>query len=134
MDRGEFLEALVGARKYTIIDNTCNGKCSKCGECCSNYLPITQSEGEKIMEYVLEHKIHPNRAKLIMENKLQCPYFNGRCMIYEVRPLICKEFYCNRKPEESIKAFMKEKEQRIPVDMWNMANYIDECLKKKEKK
>ena len=115
---------------FKITDLSCNGKCTKCGECCSNLLPITQSELDTIQEYVIKHKIKPQKARLIMERKLQCPYFNGsKCLIYEVRPLICKAFYCYRKPtfQESIELI---KDERIPVDMWKIAEEIEKIKHK----
>ena len=80
-----------------IVDNTVGGKCSKCGECCSNFLPISQEELDIIQRYVIENNIKPQTEVLVMENRLACPYWNHKCLIYEVRPLICKEFYCNKK-------------------------------------
>ena len=29
---------------------TCNGKCTECGECCSNLLPMTDDEIENIID------------------------------------------------------------------------------------
>ena len=44
-----------------------------------------------------------------------CPFLNlnKRCTIYEVRPLICKLFKCNRKapPYKHMKLFEKEEMQ-----------------------
>src|SRR5690625_2399699 len=90
-----------------ITDNTICGKCSKCGECCSCFLPICQEELDIIQEYVIKNNIKPQTQMLVMQNRLCCPYYNGKkCLIYEVRPLICKEFYCNKKMDiETAKKF-----------------------------
>lgn len=66
---------------------------------------------------------------LVMQNRLCCPYYNGKkCLIYEVRPLICKEFYCNKKMDiETAKKF-KDKEY-IPVNMWDIAKEIEKQRK-----
>lgn len=108
-----------------ITDNTICGKCSKCGECCSCFLPICQEELDIIQEYVIKNNIKPQTQMLVMQNSLCCPYYNGKkCLIYEVRPLICKEFYCNKKMDiETAKKF-KDKEY-IPVNMWEIAKEIE---------
>ena len=50
-------EIITGNVKIT--DNSVCGKCSKCGECCTNFLPISQKELNKIVEYVIDNKIKP---------------------------------------------------------------------------
>ena len=126
----EIVETLVSGNAK-IIDCSVNGKCSCCGECCSNFLPVSQSEVDRIQEYVIKNKIRPAKEMLLMRNTLICPYFNGKkCLIYEVRPLICSEFYCYKKPDiEMAKKFQKE--ERITVNMWGIAEEIDKNLKRK---
>ena len=111
-----------------ITDNSCCGQCSKCGECCTNFLPITQKEIETIQSYVLANKIRPQKQMLVMQNRLTCPYYNGKkCLIYEVRPLICKEFFFFFfKKEELGERFLEE--DFITVDMWAVAEAIDKEL------
>lgn len=123
----EIIEHIV-KNDIKITDNSWCGQCSKCGECCTNFLPITQKEVEAIQEYVIENKIRPQKQILVMQNRLTCPYYNGKkCLIYEVRPLICKEFYCYKKPTaEFEEKFMKE--EYITVDMWSVAEEIDKEL------
>ena len=115
-----------------ITDNTICGKCSKCGECCSCFLPICQEELDKIQEYVIKNNIKPQTQMLVMQNRLCCPYYNGKkCLIYEVRPLICKEFYCNKKMDiETAKKF-KDKEY-VSVNMWEIAKEIEKQRKELE--
>lgn len=94
----EILENIVN-QNVKITDNSICGHCSKCGECCSPFLPIKQKEAEIIQEFVIKNKIRPQKQMLVMENRLACPYYDGKkCLIYEVRPLICREFYCYKKP------------------------------------
>ena len=120
----QILNDFAHPEKVEIKDCSINGKCSKCGECCSNILPVCQEELYTIASYVIEHKIRPQKQLLVMQNKLMCPYFNGeKCLIYEVRPLICKEFYCYKKP--TIEMAMKFKEEYVPIDMWKFAEDID---------
>lgn len=112
-----------------ITDNSLLGRCSKCGECCTNFLPISQREVDIIQKYVINNKIRPQTHMLVMQNRLTCPYYDGkRCLIYEVRPLICKEFYCYKKPDaETGEKFAEDK--YVTVDMWTIAKEIDKYFK-----
>lgn len=117
---------------YIGTDNTCNGKCTKCGECCGIVLPLDQEDADKIQEYVVVHKIFPNKYLRIMTNKLQCPYYNGNkekgCSIYEARPKICRYYKCDKK-----KADYKEVKilsNAIPVDMWAFAEAVEKEMKR----
>ena len=118
---------LSGTAKIT--DNSICGQCSKCGECCTNLLPVSQKEVDIIQRYVITNKIRPQAQMLVMQNRLTCPYYDGKkCLIYEVRPLICKEFYCYKKPNvEMAKKF--EKDKYITVNMWAIAKEIDKYFK-----
>ena len=118
---------LSGTAKIT--DNSICGKCSKCGECCTNLLPVSQKEADTIQRYVIANKIRPQAQMLVMQNRLTCPYYNGKkCLIYEVRPLICKEFYCYKKPTTQLgEKFLKDK--YVTVDMWAIAKEIDKYFK-----
>ena len=61
----EILESLVQG-KADIKDCSNNGKCSQCGECCSNFLPVSQKEIEIIQDYVLKNNIKPQKQILII--------------------------------------------------------------------
>jgi Fe-S-cluster containining protein len=129
----EIIDAIV-KQNTKIVDNSICGKCSCCGECCTNFLPICQKELENIQEYVIKSNIKPQTQVLVMQNRLSCPYYNGKkCLIYEVRPLICKEFYCYKKPTiETGKKFQKE--EYITVDMWKVAKDIEKTRVEYERK
>ena len=123
----EIVETILKG-EVKLQNNSVCGQCSKCGECCTNLLPITQKEVEGIQNYVIANKIRPQKQMLVMQNRLTCPYYNGKkCLIYEVRPLICKEFYCYKKPTAELgEKFMEE--EYITVDMWKVAEEIDKEL------
>ena len=108
-----------------ITDNSICGKCSKCGECCTNFLPVSQREIDEIQEYVIKNNIKPQKQMLVMQNRLTCPYHNGKkCLIYEVRPLICKEFYCYKKIDIDVaKKFADD--TYVLVNMWEIAKEIE---------
>ena len=118
-----------------VLDFSICGKCSKCGECCSPFLPVCQEEIDIIQKYVIENNIKPNKAMLVMQNTLKCPYYDGKkCMIYEVRPLICKEFYCYKKTDAEMMSKFVGKEY-INVNLWEIAQEFEkqrkECWKEK---
>ena len=98
-----------------ITDLTVNGECAKCGECCTDILPMDYNEVAKIRKYVQanhikqqDHHVRPG------EVDCTCPFLNldtKKCMIYPVRPKICREFLCSKSPAE-IEA-MREKKLRM---------------------
>lgn len=95
-----------------------NGKCSNCGNCCGNLLPLTPTEINIIRIYIKEHDI----KEIKHSDNLTCPFRddeNRICTIYEVRPYICKFWRCdgNLQPKEE-KRLLKVK--RIPVNMGSM--------------
>lgn len=80
-----------------IVDFTKNGKCSGCGECCSDLLPVTKSELEVIRRYVKQHNIKSQVPALVNGFYTICPFRSTTgCVIYEVRPQICRSFICNK--------------------------------------
>lgn len=86
-----------------VIDFTCNGKCSGCGSCCSNALPLSENEVSRIKKYIKEHNIKEQRHNMISGVDMTCPFrddTNKKCLIYEIRPAICRQFMCNHSTED----------------------------------
>lgn len=83
--------------------NCCkNHQCSRCGECCSPNIPFTKKELKVIKEYL---ETHPDICEEANNNKLidgenvyiKCTFFkDNKCLIYPVRPLICRQFKCDQ--------------------------------------
>lgn len=102
------LEKIISEMKDGVYDFTKDGKCSRCGNCCSDFLPVSDKEIKVIKNYITENKIieqkHlPPVAEPVMD--FTCPFFNGihkKCEIYPVRPAICQDFQCD-KPAKEIK-------------------------------
>lgn len=100
-----------------VLDFTVDGKCSSCGECCSTILPASDEEIKEIKQYVQKNHIKPKSnitAPMMNTIDLTCPFLDvskeHKCMIYEVRPLICRKFICsNNKPAWTVD---ERKEQR----------------------
>lgn len=82
-----------------VKNHTCNGKCSKCGNCCGEFLPVTRKEVSKIKAYVKEHNIKPTNRKVGNDIDLRCAFWDKDigCKIYEVRPYVCRDFKCDHK-------------------------------------
>lgn len=88
---------------HGMYDNTVKGRCSCCGDCCSNRLPMNQEEIKEIKYYIKLHDIKPTIRKSILDVRpvldLRCPFLDEtkelKCKIYPVRPQICREFICN---------------------------------------
>ena len=84
---------------------TCNGKCTGCGQCCSNILPMTDEEIETIRKYVKKYNIKENKHLIPLTEPIfdmTCPFLDDsksceKCKIYEVRPKICRDFICDPK-------------------------------------
>lgn len=81
---------------------TKEGKCSRCGQCCSNFIPLTRKEIQELQELVktnieVQIKTTPDGRFIMM-----CPFLIlnnenevSKCSIYEHRPSICKMFKCS---------------------------------------
>lgn len=90
-------------------DCTVNGECSNCGGCCGNMLPLSEQEIKTIKKYMKHHPINEQThryptASIMIDDS--CPFRSDtekKCLIYEVRPAICRDYRCD-KPKQGIKA------------------------------
>ena len=91
--------------KEEICNYTENGECSNCGQCCSNFLPISQKDINAIKRYIRRYGIqeqirrYPTTGHFV---DMVCPFrdeIEKRCTIYPVRPEICKSFRCDQPKE-----------------------------------
>ena len=69
--------------------------CKGCGGCCSNILPVASREIKRIRQYIRKHRI----KEVLSLNPLDCPFCDitktkDKCLIYDVRPEICRAFSC----------------------------------------
>lgn len=93
--------------EYICTDFTVNGKCSNCGHCCSNMLPMSKQEVNRIKAYIKQHDIKEQRHNFSALVDMTCPFrdeANRKCLVYEVRPAICRQFMCNHTHEDIMKA------------------------------
>lgn len=90
-----------------VKDFTKGGKCSNCGECCSNCLPLSEAEIKRIHAYIKKHNIKEQRHNYMVGVDMTCPFrdnANKKCLIYEIRPAICRSFMCNHTHEDIMNA------------------------------
>ena len=89
--------------RVTVTDFTTNGRCSGCGQCCSSVLPLSRREVERIHTYCRTHKVKEQHRHGVQGIDMTCPFRDEagrRCLIYEVRPEICRAFTCNQSMDE----------------------------------
>lgn len=86
--------------KSKVTDNTCNHQCSRCGECCSLFIPFTDKELATLKEYVKKHNIQPEDRIVGNDFYASCCFFDRKnhvCNVYEARPYVCRAFKCDHK-------------------------------------
>ena len=91
----------LAKRKFEITDFTVDGHCSGCCACCSDFLPMSKAEIERIRAYVRKHhlKEHTTVVNPGVYVDGTCPFRNNvarKCDIYPVRPEICRCFQCDQ--------------------------------------
>ena len=87
---------------------TCNGKCSGCGNCCTDFLPMSRADEKRIKDYLKLHPEIKEQIHLDSDNNMhiKCAFrdeVNNKCLIYPVRPQICRKFLCCQKLDTIIK-------------------------------
>ena len=75
------------------VDYTVGGKCSECGACCADVIPISSREAKTIKAYIKRHRVEPVRHVPAGSDILDgvCPFcdtgkLRKKCRIYSVRP------------------------------------------------
>ena len=112
MSKVDTLDGMFRDMEHGVYDYTVNGECSGCGECCSDLLPISAKEIKIIRRYMKNHHITEEVNRFPYSSFLinaKCPFRSDRdkkCLIYEVRPAICRDFRCD-KPRKHLEANKK---------------------------
>lgn len=89
-------------------------RCINCGMCCTDTLPLTETELQRIREHVRAHGIPDS-----MIDPTTCPFRDPRrkrCAIYEVRPLVCRVYRCTDAISE-MEEMMRQFGERQPQSM-----------------
>ena len=99
---------ILEASSDDLYSNNCtlDGKCSGCGECCADFLPLSEAEVKRIRNYMKSHKLNEHRANVLMVDAidLTCPFrdsINKKCDIYSIRPEICRAFICRKSLQDA---------------------------------
>lgn len=103
MENVSALEYIQRGMNDNLYNYTKDGKCSGCGNCCSNILPMSQKEVEAIHRYIKKHGIKECKHLFpvaVPMLDMTCPFLDmdkksEKCRIYPVRPEICKQFICD---------------------------------------
>lgn len=103
------------------LDLTKDGQCSNCGSCCSNMLPLSDSEVKRIKHYIRQHKIEPRKHLVPLAKQtidMTCPFMElgkaEKCTIYPIRPQVCRSFLCSRTILDSARDEELHREKRTP--------------------
>lgn len=96
-----------------VTDFTVDGRCSSCGKCCSGTLPMSRADVDRIKDFMQKHPLKEQRHNGMQGTDFSCPFrdeTNKKCLIYEVRPAICKQFMCNHTIDDlqAAKAFFHD--------------------------
>lgn len=93
-------------------DFTKNGACSRCGNCCTSHLFLTEQEKKTIHDYVKKHHIQPQHHTEGTQSgdaviDLLCPFLDTTqdekaCQIYPVRPVICQIYRCDKDVKDDV--------------------------------
>lgn len=87
--------------------NCIDGKCSGCGECCTDLLPLSEQEVKRIKEYAKKRGLKEHRQEPFFDlaaTDFSCPFRDPiakKCDIYPVRPNICRSFICTKNLEDA---------------------------------
>lgn len=103
-------------RKPTIHDMSDNGKCSNCGGCCNDILPLNNADIYRIKKYIKDNDIkainHNLNCLATDTYDAVCPFRDEKhekCIIYPVRPAVCRLFSCHNYYEDFKVKFSKVK-------------------------
>ena len=113
MNKLDTLDTLLNREVGEITDFSKDGKCSNCGGCCNDILPLTNADINRIRNYVKKNNIQPcNHFPNVMTSivvDVVCPFRNDSkkvCTIYPVRPTVCKGFSCYESKETVMKKLL----------------------------
>lgn len=106
----DFQKAIHGADFNHVVDNSNCGHCSCCGECCSDIIPLTVDEINRLKRFVKKNHYKANtkiRVPMTATYDMTCPFLNAdnKCDVYAIRPEVCKLFRCWCNATESVEMF-----------------------------
>lgn len=104
-----------------------NGKCARCGGCCSSILPLSEGDMKRLKKFADKKGIVPKLPEGDDVIYLHCPFLaddimmpgKKRCLCYEVRPAICKIFSCASTNKGNVSAWLDAYPDKAPPDAVN---------------
>jgi Fe-S-cluster containining protein len=81
---------------------------------------MSNDEVQKIKAYMRKHTIKEQRHNYLTGIDLTCPFrdeANRKCLIYSVRPWICRQFMCNHTQKDIERAKIEAHTKYRPVLM-----------------
>lgn len=88
VDACELLKALPN--EITAFDAA---GCHGCGECCGQFLPMSEMDAMVLHRYIERHGIEPVYQPIL------CPFLDletRECKVYVARPTICRTYDCRK--------------------------------------
>lgn len=88
--------------KRKVSNLSCDGKCSRCMQCCTDFIPLTHQDIRRIKKYMSNHNVDRNICTDECGNYMVlCPFLSDSgCQIYPVRPEVCRGFCCWNKRDD----------------------------------
>ena len=116
-----------------VITDMKNPNCINCIECCSIFSMITPKEYKTLRKYINNEgkEIFAQGLNNWLESSykhnsinLMCPFIskNKRCLIYNKRPRVCREFHCS----ESLNKLNKE--EIMSQEHYSMLNLLPKSI------
>lgn len=90
------LVILTRQDKRKVANCSTKGSCSKCMQCCTDFIPLTQEDIRRIKKYMSTHNVDRNICTDEHGNyMILCPFLSeSGCQIYDMRPEVCRGFCC----------------------------------------
>lgn len=137
------LEGYLGSLKDEVVDLK-NPNCKNCNECCTITASVSKTELKAMKRYITRHK---DIKKLINKNiegmvglgaSMYCPFSDRetkKCLVYKVRPEVCKEFHCSKEKTEKFKRIVRSNKFIIGdlfgISMKDIGTYLATGKRKK---
>lgn len=109
---------IANRNKKMIVLCDEDGNCNGCKDCCTLVTPITKEEYK-----FLKKKISKKHIRQYLKNQLSIQkkgmegidiscffHIDGKCTIYNTRPLVCKKFHCREDLNEMVYEFKLRRE------------------------
>lgn len=108
-------EGYLDSFKGEVVDMK-NPDCKNCNECCTITASVSKAELKAMKRYVSRHKDVKRLINKNVENmvslgvNMYCPFSDKetkKCLVYPVRPEVCKEFHCAKEKTDKFKRIVR---------------------------